>query len=115
MISGVLVGLSAVLIKFAVPPPARFGVWAGLASAWLVQIAAFALLLAATRRRPTLVVAGWTLGTLLRMAVITAAAWLTLRGVLDLPPEPTLVALVTATFALLLLEPVVFRYRYGTR
>ncbi len=114
-ISTVLVGVSALLVGLGFRQPDRAAVWVGLSAAWLVQLAAFAILLAATRRRPKLVVAGWTAGTILRMAVIGLAAWLTLGGALDLPPEPTLVALVAALFALLVLEPVVFRYRYGTR
>lgn len=103
------------LVGLGFRPPDRVAVWVGLSAAWLVQLAAFAILLAATRRRPKLVVAGWTAGTILRMAVIGLAAWLTLGGAVDLAPEPTLVALVAALFALLVLEPVVFRYHYGTR
>ena len=113
--SALLVGVPALLISFMFEPPARFGIWAGSAAAWLVQALAFALLIAATQRRAKLVLAGWTAGTMLRLAVVGLLAWLTLGGILGLPAEPTLVALVVALFALLLLEPVVFRYRFGAR
>jgi hypothetical protein len=86
-----------------------------LVAAWLVQAAAFAILIAATRRRAQLVVAGWTAGTFLRLLVIGLLAWLTLGGTLSLPAEPTLLSLVIAIFGLLLLEPVVFRHNLGVR
>jgi hypothetical protein len=87
----------------------------GLAAAWLVQALAFAILIAVTGRRARLVLAGWTAGTVLRLATLGLLAWLTLGGVVGLPAAPTLVSLIAALFALLLLEPVVFRYRFGAR
>ncbi len=114
-ISAVLVGASALLIGYAFQAADRLAIWAGLAVAWLVQAAAFGILLATVRRRPKLIVAGWTAGAILRLAAVGLAAWLTLGGVLALPAEPTLLALVAALFILLLLEPVVFRYRYEAR
>ena len=113
--SAFLVGVPALLISFMFEPPARFGIWAGSAVAWLVQVLAFAMLIAATQRRAKLVLAGWTAGTMLRLVGVGILAWLTLGGILGLPAEPTLVALVAALFALLLLEPVVFHYRFGAR
>lgn len=113
--SALLVGVPALLISLMFEPPARFGIWAGSASAWLVQALAFALLIVATEHRSKLVFAGWTAGTMLRLVGVGVLAWLTLGGILGLPAEPTLVALVVALFALLLLEPVVFHYRYGAR
>lgn len=113
--SALLVGLSALLIGILFEPPARYGVWAGLAVAWLVQAAAFAILIAATSRRAQLVLAGWTAGTFLRLLVVGLLAWLTLGGTLGIPAEPTLISLVIAIFGLLLLEPVVFRYNLGVR
>lgn len=113
--SALLVGVPALLISLMFEPPARFGIWAGSASAWLVQALAFALLIVATEHRAKLVFAGWTAGTMLRLVGVGVLAWLTLGGILGLPAEPTLVALVVALFALLLLEPVVFHYRYGAR
>ncbi len=114
-ISAIFVGLSALILSFAFDPPARSGIWTGLATAWLVQAVAFAILIAATRRRAKLVLAGWTAGTFLRIASLGLLAWLTLGGVLKLPPEPTLLALVAALFGLLLLEPVIFRHSVETR
>lgn len=113
--SGALVGVSAWLVGLAFEASTRSGIWTGLAIAWLVQLMAFAILIGFARRRPQLVVAGWTVGTFLRLAALTALAWLTLAGVLALPPEPTLIALTVALFALLLLEPVFFRQSMGTR
>ncbi len=114
-ISAVLVGASALVIGYAFQAAERLAIIAGLAVAWLVQAIAFGILLVMARRQPKLVLAGWTAGSILRLAVVGLAAWLTLSGVLALPAEPTLLALVAALFVLLLLEPVVFRYRYGAR
>lgn len=111
--SGVLVVVAALLAGLAFEPPARTGIWSALAAAWLVQALAFGVLLAMARRRATLVVAGWTVGIFLRLGALAAVAWLTLAGVLALPAEATLLALVVALFILLLLEPVFFRYRVG--
>jgi hypothetical protein len=108
--SALLVGLSALLIGLQFEPPARYGVWAGLAAAWAVQGAAFAILIAVTSRHAKLVLAGWTAGTFLRLLVIGLLAWLTMGGILGIPAEPTLISLVIAIFGLLLLEPVVFRH-----
>jgi hypothetical protein len=113
--SALLVCLSALLISFMFEPPTRAGIWAGLGSAWLVQAAAFAILVAAAGRHAKHVAAGWTLGTVLRLGTLGALGWLTLDGTLGLPAEPTLLALVISLFALLLLEPIVFRYRLGSR
>lgn len=103
------------LIGYAFQAADRLAIWTGLVVAWLVQAAAFGILLATAKRRPKLVVAGWTAGAILRLAAVGLAAWLTLGEVLALPAEPTLLALVAALFILLLLEPVVFRYRYEAR
>lgn len=113
--SGALVGVAAGLVSLAFEASTRSGIWAGLAIAWLVQLLAFAILIGFTQRRPQLIVAGWTVGTFLRLAVLMGLAWLTLAGTLTLPPEPTLIALTVALFALLILEPVVFRHAKGTR
>lgn len=113
--SALLLVLAAVPISMMIEPPVRLGVLTGVAAAWLVQAAAFAILLLVTDRRPKAILAGWTVGTVLRFAVLGLVAWLTLGGSLTLPPEPTLIALAAALFALLLLEPVVYRYQVGTR
>lgn len=102
-------------IYFLFDTGVRRGIFAGLGIAWLAQLSAFAALVAATRREAQMVVAGWTVGTLLRLIAVAAVAWLTLAGVLALPVEPTLIALVIGLFALLLLESAVFRYRIEAR
>jgi fatty acid desaturase len=114
-------GLSATLVAtasaigFMFEPPARGGIWLGLGSAWAVQALAFGVLIAVTSRRAQHVMAGWTVGTFLRLAALALLAWLTLGGVVDLPAAPTLMSLIAALFVLLLLEPVVFRYRIEAR
>ncbi len=113
--AAVLVGLTAVAVGLWFEPQLRAAIWTGLGAAWLVQAVAFGILIAATRRRPKLVIAGWTAGTVLRLGALGVLAWLTLSGSWALPAEPTLIALVVALFGLLLLEPVVFRYRLGDR
>ena len=113
--SALLVSVSAVATGLVFESRVRSGIWAGLGVAWLVQLAAFAALIAATNRNDKYVLAGWSLGTFLRLAVVGLLAWLTLAGIWPLPAEPTLVALVLALFALLLLEPVFFRHRFETQ
>ena len=108
-ISALLVGLSALIVGFWLEGHIRMGVWVGLGVAWLVQLAAFAILIAATRKRPALVVVGWTAGTFLRLGALALMAWLSLAKVWGLPAAPTLLALVSGLFVLLLLEPLVFR------
>lgn len=81
-----------------------------MAAAWLAQALAFALLLAGTARWRRGVLAGWTAGTLVRLATLAGLAWLSLGGVWSLPLEPMLIALVAGLFVLLVLETVVFRY-----
>lgn len=112
----IYLGLSAVLMLVAaglssvwLSGRARWGAWAGLLVAWIVQAVAFAALLAAAHKRANLVIAGWAAGTLLRLAALGVLAWLTLGGIWAMPPEPTLIALVSGIFVLLLLEPVIFR------
>lgn len=108
-ISALLVGLSALIVGFWLDGPIRLGVWAGLGVAWLVQLGAFAMLLAATLKRPSFVVVGWTAGTFLRLGAVALVAWLSLAEVWGLPAAPTLLAMVSGLFVLLLLEPLVFR------
>ncbi len=113
--SALLVGLSAIPLSFLFEPRVRLGVWIGLTVAWMVQAAAFGILIFATRQRPNRVVAGWTVGTFIRLVALSALAWLTLSGAWALPPEPTLLALAGGLFVLLLLEPFVFRYHLEAR
>ena len=110
-VSAILVVSAGLLITLWFDPQTTLGIWTGLASAWAVQAAAFAILLLAARRRAGLVVAGWTAGTVLRLAAVGVLAWLTLSEATTLPAAPTLLALVAGLFGLLLLEPVIFQRR----
>ncbi len=80
--------------------------WMG-ALAWVVQVATFAPLLA-SRRRGNAFFAALGGGTLVRLMVLGAAAWVLWRSG-SLPLAPALLALAGFLFLLLLLEPVFFR------
>ena len=112
-ISAFLVSSAALITSIWFETQARRGIWAGLGAAWLVQVAAFAMLIWITGRWATRVVVGWTVGTLLRLTALGVVAWLSLGEIWSLPAEPTLLALVTGIFVLLLLEPVVFKRGQG--
>lgn len=81
----------------------------------MAQLAAFGALVVAARREARLLVAGWSAGTVARLVAIGAVSGLVLAGVVAIPIEPTLIALVAALFVLLLLEPAVFRYAFEAR
>jgi len=91
-------------------PVGRRGVAIAAAVALPVQIGSFAALLhLRTRQKPFLI--AWVGGTLLRMATIGVVAIVVVRsgeGVV-----PTLMALASFFFALLLLEPIYFRAGQG--
>jgi hypothetical protein len=80
--------------------------WMG-ALAWLVQVALFAPLLAARGRQHAFLLA-WGAGTLVRFAVLAAAAWWIWRSD-RLPLAASLLALAGFLFLFLLLEPLFFR------
>jgi hypothetical protein len=106
--SAVLAGMGGAASSLWLQPDVRSGVWAGLGAAWAVQVVAFALLLLVAHRGAGRFLAGWTAGTVLRVAALCAVAWLLLSGRWSLPAEPTLLALASGLFFLLLLEPLVF-------
>lgn len=95
-------GLAALLRPEALAAVA----WMG-ALAWVVQVVTFAPLLA-SRRRGNAFFAALGGGTLVRLAVLGAAAWAVWRTG-SLPLAPALLALAGFLFLLLLLEPVFFR------
>jgi CHASE2 domain-containing sensor protein len=102
-------GLAALLLE---PATAR-AVWFAGGIAWVVQVAAFAGMLA-VRGRNELFLMGWLLGLALRfMAVGLVAFWLTRDPVL--PLAPALLSLVAFVFVLLLLEPMFLRRGLQTR
>lgn len=107
--STLLIGLSALIIFLLFDSEVRVGILTGLASAWLVQLGAFGVLLSTARRDTRRFLAGWTLGFIVRFASVGALAWLTLAGPLRLPAAPTLFALAVGLYVLLLLEPAIFR------
>jgi hypothetical protein len=80
------------------------GVWIAAGLAWVVQLVAFAVLLA-VRENPQLFMIGWLGGMILRMVVVGGVAfWVTRTQALA--PRPTLVSLVVFVFVMLLMEPV---------
>lgn len=105
-----LIGVSALIIYLFFDSEVRIGILAGLAVAWLVQLGAFGVLLSASRRDARGFLAGWMVGFVARLASVGAVAWWTLAGPLGVPAEPTLIALAVGFFALLLLEPAIYRW-----
>ncbi len=86
---------------------ARSGLLVAAAVAWVVQLAAFAGLLA-VRDRPGLFLAGFVGGMLLRVGMVVGAGlWLQASGVF--PALPTMIGFVAFLFVLLLLEAVFVR------
>ena len=88
-------------------PAGRNGVLLAAGVAWLVQVGAFAILLR-HREEPRRFLAAWVGGTLARMGLVLAAAFVVAR-VEGVAPAPALLALAGFFFGLLLLEPVFFR------
>lgn len=88
-------------------PAGRNGVLLAAGVAWPVQVGAFAILLR-HREEPRRFLAAWVGGTLARMGLVLAAAFVVAR-VEGVAPVPALLALAGFFFGLLLLEPVFFR------
>ncbi|HEX2166901.1 MAG TPA: hypothetical protein VHG09_06635 [Longimicrobiales bacterium] len=104
-----LAGLAPVLV----PSGAVGAVWFAAALAWVLQLIAFAGLVA-VRERSELFLAGWLGGLVLRFGVVGLVAyWLSRSGVL--PLAPALVSLVGFVFVLLLMEPLFLRRGLQTR
>jgi hypothetical protein len=88
-------------------------VWFAAVLAWVLQLAAFAALIA-VRERNDLFLLGWVGGLVLRFgAVGLVAIWLSRSQVL--PLGPTLLSLVAFVFVLLLMEPLFLRRGLQTR
>ncbi len=97
------VGLTVVTL-FAGAEPAA--VWLAAGIAWVVQVAAFWILVAVGRGPGFMI--GWAGGMALRFAVVGAVAvWLTRTESFD--PASALVSLVGFVFVLVLLEPLFLR------
>ena len=104
----VLTGLVAALVSLLVAAASVRGVWFAAAVAYVVQLIAFALLLA-LRSQAHLFLAAWLGGMVLRFGALGACAfWLSRSDAL--PRAPTLVSLVGFVFLMLLLEPVFLRW-----
>jgi hypothetical protein len=88
--------------------PAREAVVLAALAAYVLQLAAFAGLLAG-RRHADLFIAGWAGGMLLRFAALAAFAFVLSRTG-ALPLEPALLTLVGVMFVLVLLEAFFLRW-----
>lgn len=99
----------ALVAAALVADPARPALWCAAALAYVLQLAAFALLLK-VREDPQLFLAGWAGGILLRFAAVGAVAFWLARSA-AFPPAATLLSLVGFMMLLLLLEPVFLRPR----
>lgn len=81
--------------------------WFAATLAWVLQLVAFAVLVA-VRERNELFLLGWLGGLVLRFgAVGVVAFWLSRNEVF--PAAPTLLSLVAFVFVLLLMEPLFLR------
>ena len=104
---GVLVAAVAAALGAILAPAAGVAVWWAAGLAFVVQVVAFAALVA-VRRRGMSFLAAWGGGMLMRLAVVLfAGVWLTRAAALE--PAPLLLSLAGFLFVLLLLEPVFFR------
>lgn len=88
-------------------PAGRRGVLLAAGVAWPVQVGAFALLVR-HGEKPKRFLAAWVGGTLARMALVVAAAFV-LAEIEGVALAPALLALAGFFFGLLLLEPVFFK------
>lgn len=88
-------------------------VWFAATLAYLLQLVAFAALIA-VRARSELFLLGWLAGLVLRFAAVGLVAfWLSRDPVF--PREPALLSLVAFVFLLLLLEPLFLRRGLQTK
>ncbi|MEX0907045.1 MAG: hypothetical protein WD054_01850 [Gemmatimonadota bacterium] len=96
-----------------VTPASAPAIWFAAALAYVLQLAAFAALVA-VRSRNEMFLAAWLAGLVLRFAAIGVVAfWLSRYPVF--PQEPVLIGLVAFLFVLLLLEPLFLRRGLQTR
>lgn len=107
--AGFTLGLVAVAVGLLWPvlsPSGRTGVLLAAVVTWPVQAVAFGLL-CRKRDRPNGFLAMWAGGTLVRMGLVLAAGIVVVRRP-ELPPVPTLLAMASFFFVMLLLEPLFF-------
>lgn len=112
--AGLVLTLAAAAVASAlVAPGGAAAVWFAAGLAYLLQLLAFAALVA-VRGRNDLFLAGWLAGLVVRfLAVGVVALWLRRNPVL--PIETALLSLVAFVFMLLMLEPVFLRRGLQTR
>jgi hypothetical protein len=107
-VAGLLLTVLVALVAVAVAGPAgRAGIWFAAGVAYLIQLAAFAALLA-VHGDAQLFVVGWAGGMLLRFGLVGAMAFWLSRSQL-LPLQETLISLVVFLVLLLFLEPFFLR------
>jgi len=106
--TGLAVTLAGALVAtLLVGDDARGAVWFAAAVAYLLQLIAFAALIA-VRERHELFLLGWLSGLVLRFGALGVVAyWLSRTRAY--PLAPALVSLVAFVFVLLLLEPLFLR------
>jgi hypothetical protein len=111
---GLAVTLAAgLLATLLVAPGSVPAVWFAAGVAYVLQLVAFAILVA-VRSRTELFMLGWLAGLVLRFAAVGVVAfWLSRDPVF--PAEPALLSLVAFVFLLLLLEPLFLRRGLRTR
>jgi len=102
-VTALLLGLGVLVLGEAMSA----GLPAAALAAWVLQLVAFAGLLA-VRDRPALFMTGFAGGMLLRVGIV-AGAGLWLRATEVLPPLPTMIGFVVFLFVLLMLESVFLR------
>lgn len=103
----VLLALAVLGLRPVLAPDAHRGVLVAAAVAFPVQVVAFALLVRWRGESKRFLLA-WVGGTLVRMALVLGGGILLVVTEV-VPPVPTLVALASFYFVLLVLEPVFFR------
>lgn len=104
----VATSLVAVVVIAVSPAPHTRAIVTAAVIAYVLQLAAFAALLA-VREKNHLFLAGWLGGMLLRFGAVGALLYWSTRTA-TLPAMPLVLSLVGFVFMLLLLEPVFLRW-----
>ena len=103
-----LLSIAAGVATLLVSGAAVKAVWVSAALAYVLQLIAFAGLVA-VRESPQLFMAGYLAGMALRFGALGGVAWWLSRSA-ALPREAALLSLAAFVFLLLLLEPVFLRW-----
>jgi hypothetical protein len=109
----VVTAIGGVIASSLVGSGSVTAVWFAAALAYVLQLVAFAVLVA-VRQKNELFLIGWLAGLVLRFAAVgLVALWLARDPVF--PREPALLSLVAFVFLLLLMEPLFLRRGLQTR